>query len=125
MPPVMECGDIPMVVYSLSQSIRSKILNYKKFVLNELDLVKFSQNSKSIACNCKNYSEEFMDKNRGHVLSNLKIIQNNKLQKIFSKEPKFREPEIIDWYKARLTIHSGIETFIQNLAEVKRVDETF
>ena len=126
MPPVMEDGDIPMVVYSLSQPIRSKILNYKKFVLNELDLVKFSQNSKSIACNCKNYSDEFMDKNRGHVLTgNLKIIQNNKLRKIFSKGPKFREPEKIDWDKARVTIHSGIETFIKNMAEVKRVDETY
>ena len=94
MPPVMEDGDIPMVVYSLSQPIRAKILNYKKFVLNELYLVKFSQNSKSIAWNCKNYSDEFMDKNRGHVLTgNLKIIQNNKLRKIFSKGPKFREPE--------------------------------
>ena len=67
-----------------------------------------------------------MDKNRGHVLTgNLKIIQNNKLRKIFSKGPKFREPKKIDWEKARVTIHSGIETFIKNLAEVKRVDETY
>ena len=87
----MEDGDIPMVIYSLSQPIRSKILNYKKFVLNELDLVKFSQNSKSIPCNCKNYSDKFMDKNRGHVLTgNLQIVQNNKLRKIISKGPKFR-----------------------------------
>ena len=37
----MEEKDIPMVVYSLSQPIRSQILNYKKFVKKELDLETF------------------------------------------------------------------------------------
>ena len=37
MPSVLTDEDIPMVVYSLSQPIRSRILNYKKFV-TELDL---------------------------------------------------------------------------------------
>ena len=93
MPPVMEEKDIPMVVYSLSQPIRSQILNYKKFVKKELDLEKFSQDPKSITCICKNYSRKFFNEDRGHVLTgNLQIIQNNKLRKIFTKGPKFREP---------------------------------
>ena len=92
MPPVMEAKDIPMVVYSLAQPICSQILNYKKFVKKELDLEKFSQDPKSITCNCKNYSRKFINEDRGHVLTgNLQIIQNNKLRKIFTKGPKFRE----------------------------------
>ena len=126
MPPVMEEKDIPMVVYSLSQPIRSQILNYKKFVQKELDLEKFSQNPKSITCNCKNYSRKFVNEDRGHVLTgNLQIIKNNKLRKIFTKGPKFREPKKIDWEEAKTTIHFGIDSFINNLAETKRVDKSY
>ena len=39
--------DIPMIVYSLAQSIRSKILNYKKFV-KELDLDRFKEDHETI-----------------------------------------------------------------------------
>ena len=52
------------------------------------------------------------------ILKLSKIISFGK----FSARDKFREPEKIDWDKARVTIHSGIETFIKNMAEIKRVD---
>ena len=98
MPPVMQPEDIPMVVYSLSETTRSKILNYKKFVTKELDLDAFSKDLNSISCNCSNYSMDFIDPNRGHVLTgNLQIINDNKLRKLICKGPKFREPCKIDW----------------------------
>ena len=41
---------------------------------------------------------KFLNNERGHVLTgSLKIIQNNKLRKLFSKGPKYREPEQIYW----------------------------
>ena len=82
-----------------------------------MDLDKFSQDPKSISCNCKYYSRKFFNEECGHVLTgNLQIIQNEKLRKIFTKGPKFREPEKIDWEEAKTTIHFGIDSFINNLA---------
>ena len=89
--------DIPMVVYSLSQPIRSRILNYKKFV-TELNLDQFIENKDTVKCHCSEYNTQFLNNERGHVLTgSLKIIKNNKLRKLFSKGPKYREPEQIDW----------------------------
>ena len=126
MPPVMQPEDIPMVVYSLSETTRSKILNYKKFVTKELDLDAFSKDSNSISCNCSNYSNDFIDPNRGHVLTgNLQIIKNNKLRKLISKGPKFREPCKIDWNIAKDIIREGVEDYLKTLKAVKKVDISF
>ena len=40
------------------------------------------------------YDKLFLNSDREHILtSNLQIIKNNKLRKIISKGPKYREPE--------------------------------
>ena len=49
MPSCLVETDIPMVVYSLSKPIRSKILNYTKFVA-ELDLDAFNFNKDVVKC---------------------------------------------------------------------------
>ena len=58
--------DIPMVVFNLSQPIRSTILNYNKFVSN-LDLVKFQNDPDSIPCRCSNFDKKFCDSNHNHI----------------------------------------------------------
>ena len=79
MPPSLSDEDIPMVVYSLSDPIRSKILNYKKFV-KELNLDRFKEDNDVIKCNCKNYAADFLDADRNHILTgNLQIVKSNKL----------------------------------------------
>ena len=84
MPSILNDDDIPMVIYSLSQPIRSRILNYKKFV-SELDLDGFNENKDSIKCHCSQY-DKFLNNDRKHILTgNLQIIKNNKLRKLFSK----------------------------------------
>ena len=126
MPPVMQSEDIPMVVYSLTETTRSKLLNYKKFVGKELDLEVFTNNESSIPCKCSSYPSEFVDANRGHILTgNLQIIKNNKLRKLFCKGPKFREPCKIDWDKAREIIHGGIDDYLKVLKAVKKVDISY
>ena len=55
MPSVMNDNDIPMIVYSLTQPIKSRILNYKRFV-SELNLDEFLENKYIVKCNCSNYS---------------------------------------------------------------------
>ena len=59
-----------------------------------------------------------MNNDRKHILTgNLQIIKNNKLRKLFSKGPKYRE---INFKTARETIKSGIEDFIKSLSETKK-----
>ena len=90
MPSVLTDEDIPMVVYSLSQPIRSRILNCKKFV-TKLDLDQFIEHIDTVKCHSE-YNIQFLNNERGHVLTgSLKIIKNNKLRKNFSKGPKYRE----------------------------------
>ena len=93
MPDQMTKDDIPMVTYKLKEPIRAKIFNHKTFV-NSLDIEAFIQNKESLPCNCEHsvYKDPFY----GHIISgDLRIIQNNKLRKLISKGPKYREPEPI------------------------------
>ena len=120
-PHLMEETDVPMVVYSLSQPIRSKVFNYKQFVKN-LDLDLFCRNNKSIPCHCKKYDPMFVDTNAKHVLTgNLNIIKNNKLRKLLSKGPKYREPAKIDWGLAKMVIEEALDSFIEHMASTKGV----
>ena len=87
-PNLMDESDVPMVVYSLTQPIRSCVLNYKQFV-SKLDLESFSLDKKSIPCHCREYDKSFIDPNCKHVLTgNLNIIGNHKLRKLLSEGPK-------------------------------------
>ena len=124
-PHLMEESDVPMVVYSLSQPIRSKVFNYKKFV-KDLDLDTFCRDVKSIPCHCKKYDTMFVDKNCKHVLTgNLNIIKNNKLRKLLSKGPKYREPVAIDWNMAMCVIIPALDSYIEKLANIKGVSPEY
>lgn len=121
MPPSLSNEDIPMVVYSLSQPIRSKILNYKKFV-KELDLDRFKVSHETVKCNCNNYANEFHNSERKHILTgNLQIVKSSKLRKLLSKGPKYREPTEINWDDAKGIIEGGVDEFMKGLSETKRI----
>ena len=106
--------DIPMLVYSLAQPIRSKTLNYKKFV-KELDLDRFKEDNETIKCNCQKYSVDFVNPERQHVFTgNLKIVKNNKLRKLLSKGPKYREPVEIKWEEAKGVVEDGLILALKN-----------
>ena len=125
MPHLMDALDIPMVVYFLKPSIRSKIFNYKKFVKN-LNLTELSLNPNSIPCYCNEYDNSFIDSVSKHVLSgDLNIVSNNKLKKLLSKGPKYREPEKINWTEARNAIEETLECFIEKLSDTKGVSTLY
>ena len=64
----------------------------------------------------------FIDSNAKHVLTgNLNIIKNNKLRKLLSKGPKYREPAKIDWKLAMMVIEEALDSFIEHLANIKGV----
>ena len=55
------------------------------------------------------------------MTGNIKIIKNNKLHKLFSKGPKFREPQEKDFDAAKGIVTEEIETFIKTLSNTKRL----
>ena len=98
----------PMICYKLNDTIGKKILNFNKFVAT-LDVTSFVNDPTIVPCSCEN--SPYRDPYHGHVITgNLAIIKNNKLRKIFTKGPKYREPRKIDFLKAKACILDGIET---------------
>ena len=124
-PHLMEDDDVPMVVFSLTDPIRSAILNYKKFV-KHLDLNTFCLNKDSVPCPCKNYDHKFIDPSCKHILTgDLSIIKNNKLRKLICKGPKYREPEYINWADAKMLIDAELDSFIECLSNKKGVSPPY
>ena len=75
--------------------------------MSSLVLSAFVKDNTILPCNCKD--SPFRDDHHGHIISgDLRIVTDNKLRKVFSKGPKFREPRKLDWDKARDSIKSGI-----------------
>ena len=121
-PSFMTDDDIPMVVYRLTQSIRSAILNYNKFVCS-LDLNAFHLNNSIIPCHCHEFDNKYIDNHHKHILTgDLSIITNDKLSKLILKGPKYREPTKINFSIARSTIETGLDDYIEVLALKHKVD---
>ena len=97
------------VVYTLSNTIRSKIFNHKQF-LNKLDTNSIIKQYNNLPCDCNN--SPFKDPDHGHIVTgDLRIVQNNKLRKLLCKGPKYREPVPINWEKCRSEIKTGLSAF--------------
>ena len=87
--------DLPMITYTLGNTIRHKIFNHKSFV-QDFDTKNIINNISSLPCNCLN--SNYRDQHHNHIVTgDLRIVENNKLRKIFTYGPKFREPNKIDW----------------------------
>ena len=120
LPPEFRDDDSPSVVYSLSSTIRNKILNYKdtvsKIDINDMETFGTGLHS----CECS--SSEFVDHNHKHVLTgNLQIIQNTHLRELIQKGPNYREPRPVHWKKCRDTIESGLENCSEKMIAGKSI----
>ena len=103
-----------MVTHTLGQTIRSKIFNYKSFV-KDLDTVNIINNLDSLPCSCQN--SKYKDQHHGHIITgDLGIVENNKLRKILTYEPKYREPIKIDWTKCIYSIKETLNESISKLS---------
>ena len=115
MPKQIPKEEFPLVTNKLLPSIRSKVFNYKTFI-NNLDKSAFTQDELSIPCDCEN--SPFKDPKHDHIITgDLRKILNNKLRKLISMGPKFREPKTIDFTKAKSSILSVIDEFITKTSE--------
>ena len=94
------------VVYKLRPPIRGKIFNYKDFVNSE-------DFNNSIDCDC--CSSTFCDPELKHICTgDLRFIKNNKLRKLFSKGPNYREPVYVDFAKGRDSIRAALQQAVES-----------
>ena len=116
-PPLMKEEDLPRVVYSLTDPVRSKILNYSKFV-DELKLDEFVKDNNSITCPCSMFDDRFVNDHHKHIITgDLSLIKNKQLRGVYEKGPKFREPKIIDFDKSKKLINSALNKFIDKIKD--------
>ena len=100
LPPSLK-EEIPSIVYSLSPTIRHKIFNYVDTV-KSIKVSNLETYGTGIAsCDCQNST--FRDQHHEHIVTgDLRIIENEKLRKLISKGPNFREAKTINWNKCRV-----------------------
>ena len=103
-------GESPMVVFELTNSIHSKLFNYKKFV-QSLDVDAFLLSNDIFPCECRQSS--FSNSDHNHIITgNLDIVPNVRLRNLIAKGPKFREPEQFSYASAKDEILNGIDKCI-------------
>ena len=79
--------------------VRSRMFNFNKFV-NNLGVKAVLDDNSTMPSDY--IGTPFVDKVHNRIVKdNLKIIRNNKLRKLFSEGPKYRENRITDYQKAR------------------------
>ena len=65
----------------------------------------------SVRCHCEDFA--FKNQYHCHILTgNFKVVSNNKLCKIFSKNLKFREPHKFDFNQGIIGMINGIDNGI-------------
>jgi len=119
---------IPKVILKLDKPIRNKIMNYKETVrsikqINE-DGVNFAVNSETnlpYPCTCS--ESNFCDPHHGHIVTgDLRIIENNKLRKLLSKGPNYRENKTINYSKCAKTVDDALFLCSAKLANKLQCD---
>ena len=84
--------NIPVTTYKLTATIRNKVFNCKETV-EPIELDEYlSINDDIYPCNGED--PEFCEPDHGHVITgDLRLIKNQKLRKLFTMGPTFREPK--------------------------------
>ena len=107
----------PTPTMKLDPPIRNKILNYRETVsLLKVFIdedVSFVENLPP--CDCEN--SEFCDPHHKHVVSgDLRIINDQKLRKLFSKGPNYREAKTVNYHKCKQSIEFSLISSIEQMA---------
>ena len=105
---------LPSIVYSLEPTIRNKIFNYKDVVSNIDINDNISYGTGLTSCDCS--TSVFCNRDHGHILTgDLRIIANDKIRKLISRGPNYREPRTLNWKHCRDEIKNSIEEYISKI----------
>ena len=104
--------DTPTIVYELTDTIRSKLLNYKKFV-QSIDVDAFLSDNTILPCECDH--SPFINHDHGHIISgDLNIVSDVKLRDMIAKGTKYREPSPFPCDRAKDNIIIGLDKCIES-----------
>ena len=98
----------PIITYTLTNTIRNKILNYKDTVSSIYveDEILFTLNTD--LCECEH--SPFIDSHHKHIIiGHLRVVGNSKLRKLLTKGPNCRESRSTDFNKAFAKITTGLD----------------
>ena len=96
--------DAPTVLFLRSRLIGSQIFNYKTVVEN-LETKEWNADAQQ----CGSSTSEFCDPQHGHIVTgNLNVITNDKLRRLLTKGPTYREANDLDWKKVFTCIKKGV-----------------
>ena len=119
-PSVAKSFKIPTVVYTLDPPSGSKIFNFNKFV-SSLDVDRFLQDPASLPCGCSD--SPFVDKHHGHIVSgDLRLIENNRLRKLFAKGPKYRERKLVNWKLTEEKLTNAVKEYAQSWCDKHKIN---
>ena len=119
--PINLRSDSPTVVYQLTDTIRSKLFNYKEFV-QSIDVDAFLADNSILPCDCDH--SPFVNGHHGHVMSgDLNIIPDPKLRTLIAKGPKYREPLPFSCERAKEEILVGLDACINSWSTKSGVDK--
>ena len=115
--------NLPVITFCLDQPIRNKILNYKETVSS----IKFTlENNVHVVENlpeCECHLSEFLDEHHEHVVTgDLRFITNDKLRKLLTKGPNFREPKTVNYNRCYTVIENSLTEFVEKLAVKCNID---
>ena len=122
LPSIPSTFEVPMVTYNLQEPISSKIFNYNHFV-KSIDVQQFLIDDTILPCECTN--SPYHDPHHKHIITgDLRIISNNKLRKLFTKGPKYRQPKPLNWNKAKEHVMAGLKSCIGTWCDCNALDIT-
>ena len=106
----------------LDSPSRNKIMNYKETVRSiqhmtedEISMTLCSESNSLFPCTCS--ESVHSDPHYGHVVTgNLRIIENSKLRKLFSKGPNYRENETVNYQKCKSEIYKSLDECASKMA---------
>ena len=107
--------NISITIYKLTGTIRNKFFNHKQI----MELIKLyegqSLNDDIYPCNFEN--SKFCDPDRGRIITGDRpLIKNQKLRKLFTKGPNFREPQwAIEEFAGSLRLKHTLEDTAMDL----------
>ena len=112
-PLYFKCQTTPKISYTYTNSIASKICNYKQS-LRGIKLNEYG--SQPPLCSCS--SPTYLYSPAGHVVTvNLNIVENLKLRDILSKGPKYRKPTTFSWKYSFKLVMDSVEDYARRLAK--------
>ena len=107
------------IVYTLTKTIRSKILSHKKFI-KALNTKNILDNVNNLPCICT--TPPLTDPNHGHIVTGrILIFQNNKLRKLLCKDPNYREPVSINFSNCKTETKNSLSKLSSGFCNKKGV----